>query len=209
MQTGTGWRLLLFVILPFVLILLGVGLFRGNSETSKSLERRSIGSTDDIAGNRSGELLDQIAQIPPAEVDSPFADLLLEADEAHVPKDSGVAEEIGDEEKAEESETSSEEAMPRITLFNGCGVKGIGARAKSALEAMGYEVVEVRNARNFDYGRSEVLDRRQDLKNGTTVAERLGIVPALTAWDTTRSDRNSDVSLIVGSDYKKLNWKIR
>lgn len=99
-------------------------------------------------------------------------------------------------------------ALPTITLFNGCGVKGIGARAKTALERMGFEVVEVRNARNYDYKKSEVLDRRENLEMGKLLADSLGIPKQLAAWDTTRSDRDADVSLIVGSDFRKLRWKI-
>ncbi len=99
--------------------------------------------------------------------------------------------------------------MPTVTLFNGCGVKGIGARAKAALERMGFRVIEVRNARNYDYKVSEVLDRNEALEFGRRLADSLGIPRKLAAWDTTRSDPAADVSLIVGSDYRKLHWKIQ
>ncbi len=57
--------------------------------------------------------------------------------------------------------------LPLVTLYNGCGVKGIGSKAKTALEEMGFTVVEVRNARNYDYKLSEVLDRceKQDRRD--------------------------------------------
>ena len=99
--------------------------------------------------------------------------------------------------------------MPTVTLFNGCGVKGIGARAKAALERMGFEVVEVRNARNYEYKVSEVLDKNENLEFGRLLADSLGIPRKLAAWDTTRSDPGADVSLIVGSDYRKLRWKLQ
>lgn len=117
------------------------------------------------------------------------------------------------EEKVPESSSKSEKIvaavkLPTVTLFNGCGVKGIGKRAKAALERMGFEVIEVRNARSFEYMNSEVLDRSENRKHGTLLADSLGIPSELAAWDTTRSDKQSDVSLIVGADFKKLKWKL-
>lgn len=112
------------------------------------------------------------------------------------------------EEILTDSASKPKVVLPTITLLNGCGVKGIGARARAALEKMGFTVIEVRNARSFDYKSSEVLDRSENLKAGKLLSDSLGMARSLAAWDTTRSYSGSDVSLIVGQDYKKLRWKI-
>ncbi|MBK6766847.1 MAG: LytR C-terminal domain-containing protein [bacterium] len=97
--------------------------------------------------------------------------------------------------------------LPTVTLFNGCGVKGIGSRAQAALERMGFTVVDVRNARRYDFKFSEVLDRVESREAGRVLADSLGIKHKFVAWDTTRSDAGADVSLIIGKDYHKLRWK--
>lgn len=104
--------------------------------------------------------------------------------------------------------TSKPAPLPTVTLFNGCGVKGIGGRAQAALERMGFTVVDVRNARSYDYKFSEVLDRIESREAGRVLADSLGIKHRSVAWDTTRSDMGADVSLIIGKDYRKLRWKI-
>lgn len=98
--------------------------------------------------------------------------------------------------------------LPQVTLFNGCGVKGIGGKAKLALEEMGFTVVEVRNARNFDYRTSEIRDPSESRIGGMQLADSLGIKPHAVTWDSTNGDGKLDVSLIVGKDYRKLRWKI-
>lgn len=98
--------------------------------------------------------------------------------------------------------------LPLVTLYNGCGVKGIGSKAKAALEEMGFTVVEVRNARNYDYKTSEIRDPSESRIGGILLADSLGIKQRAVTWDSTRSDGKTDVSLIVGKDYRKLRWKI-
>ena len=98
--------------------------------------------------------------------------------------------------------------LPTITLYNGCGVKQIGERAQRALERKGFSVIEVRNAHHFKYVHSEVLDRAADRLSGKLLADSLGLTTESVIWDTTRGSAGSDVSLIIGGDYRKLNWKL-
>ena len=173
--------------------------FTSAPQSGVSLKRQSLGST---------ETSTKLAPVVDIELDEPVVISTIQDTTAVVPPETvAVAKtEVVKEEPVRREKTAV--TMPTVTLFNGCGVKGIGARAKAALERMGFQVVEVRNARNYDYKKSEVLDRRENLELGKLLADSLGIPIQLAAWDTTRSDRDADVSLIVGSDFKKLRWKI-
>ncbi len=173
--------------------------FTNAPQSGVSLKRQSLGST---------ETSTKLAPVVDIELDEPVVISTIQDTTAVVPPETVavIKTEVVIEEPARREKATVK--MPTVTLFNGCGVKGIGARAKAALERMGFQVVEVRNARNYDYKKSEVLDRRESLELGKLLADSLGIPKQLAAWDTTRSDRDADVSLIVGSDFKKLRWKI-
>ncbi|MBL0060255.1 MAG: LytR C-terminal domain-containing protein [bacterium] len=173
--------------------------FTSSPQSGVSLKRQSLGST---------ETSTKLAPVVEIELEEPVVISTVRDTTTVVPPE--TVEVLKAEVITEERQPSENAAvkMPTVTLFNGCGVKGIGARAKAALERMGFQVVEVRNARNYDYKKSEVLDRRENLELGKLLADSLGIPKQLAAWDTTRSDRDADVSLIVGSDFKKLRWKI-
>lgn len=168
-------------------------------QSGVSLKRQSLGST---------ETSTKLAPVVEIEPDDPVVIPTVQDTTTVVPPETVavVKTEVTKNESARRD--NAETKMPTVTLFNGCGVKGIGARAKTALERMGFQVVAVRNARNYDYKKSEVLDRQENLELGKLLADSLGIPKQLAAWDTTRSDRDAEVSLIVGSDFRKLRWKI-
>ncbi|MCB1061070.1 MAG: LytR C-terminal domain-containing protein [Calditrichaeota bacterium] len=159
----------------------------------------------------STETSSQLASIQPADTGeydlSVSVDSILAANADTVSPDT-IHEEVPASQKEIKKKVAAAK-LPSVTLFNGCGVKGVGKRAKAALEKMGFDIVEVRNARSFEYAKSEVLDRRESRAYGKVLADSLGIPVDLAAWDTTRSDKNADVSLIVGADYRKLKWKLQ
>lgn len=192
-----------FVYLAILLgcLILAFGFFNhdGNQNTDATPGRHSIGST---------ETSTLLAPVLTQEVEVPVVISTVQDTTVVVPPDSTLDSIKEAETKLVPKTPDLKKVLPSVTLFNGCGVKGIGARAKSALEKMGFQVVEVRNARSYNYKKSEVLDRREDLSMGRVLADSLGISKQLAAWDTTRSDRDADVSLIVGSDFRKLRWKI-
>ncbi len=181
----------------FLFWLVGEYDWQNDSVTATRPVRESIASTSTNA-----ELRDA------AVIDPELYTISTSQDTAPVAPEDTTRVVIADEIVTEKVAPNPRVVLPTVTLFNGCGVKGVGSRAKAALEKMGFTVIEVRNAANFEYTTSEVLDRRENLRAGKLLADSLGIATKLAAWDTTRSDRTADVSLIVGADYRKLRWKL-
>ena len=91
----------------------------------------------------------------------------------------------------------------QIEVLNGCGDKGIADLYASYLRDNNYDVIDYKNADNFDYNASKIIVHNNNLAV-ENVAELFEI-------DTRNVDylfnENIfyDMTLIVGKDYKKLN----
>jgi hypothetical protein len=96
----------------------------------------------------------------------------------------------------------------RIQLLNGCGVPGLATRARTALRAQNYDILTFGNAQAQDYSKTQIIVRDTTPKS-ELAARRLANSLGLSSDQiTTNVDPNLvdlDVTLIVGSDYKKLN----
>ncbi len=96
-------------------------------------------------------------------------------------------------------------AQFRIEILNGTGTSGLAHEAKKGLLLRGIDVIKVDNADHFDYPKSILIAR----KKGADV-ELLGkILGCENVVEQLRDDTLEDATLILGSDYQKLNlgWK--
>ena len=96
-------------------------------------------------------------------------------------------------------------AQFRIEILNGTGRSGLAHEAKRGLLLRGIDVIKVDNADHFDYPKSVLIAR----KEGADV-ELLGkIIECDNVVEQLRDDTLEDATLILGSDYRKLNlgWR--
>jgi len=88
-----------------------------------------------------------------------------------------------------------------VLVLNGCGVSGIGERTARRLKGMGYDVVDYRNAENFDYDETFVVDRTGDFQTAVRLARRLDVVQVIQQVPPTPL---VDLVLVVGKDYARI-----
>jgi hypothetical protein len=93
----------------------------------------------------------------------------------------------------------------RVQVLNGCGVKGLARIITPALRAKGLDVRETRNARDFGYTTSEIIDRTGDVSLARLVAESLGVDPGRVTSEKSEDLADIDLTLIIGADYRKLH----
>lgn len=90
---------------------------------------------------------------------------------------------------------------PQIEVLNGCGVSGIAARAQEFLREKGFDVVNVENARGFDYEETLVIDRGGDVGIARALARALGTENVIRQ---VRPDLVLQATVILGKDYRTL-----
>jgi len=92
-----------------------------------------------------------------------------------------------------------------VEVLNGCNVNGLAARVTEYLRIKGFDVVSYGNYYSFDVSETTVIDRRDlGMQNANKVAEALGINHKGAVFAFLNDDKQLDVSVILGSDYKKL-----
>lgn len=102
----------------------------------------------------------------------------------------------------EQSEAlESPDERPQVEILNGCGISGIAARTHEYLRGSGFDVVNVENARAFDYGETLVIDRGGDVRVARRLARLLGTGNVIRQ---VRPDLMLQVTVILGSDYRQL-----
>lgn len=87
---------------------------------------------------------------------------------------------------------------PRVVVLNGNGVPGIGAKAAKLLTAAGFEIVETKNADNFNYTQTKILiygDGKDAEKIKKTIGVGLLVEQRLEAGV-------ADYAVILGADYR-------
>ena len=89
----------------------------------------------------------------------------------------------------------------RVEILNGGGRSGMARAATDELRAVGFDVVDMGNATEFDRDSSVVLDRVGDLDAARGVAESLGIRSVETQID---SSRLLEVSVLLGAEWEPL-----
>jgi hypothetical protein len=92
----------------------------------------------------------------------------------------------------------------RIQVLNGCGVKGLARIITPGLRSFGFDVRETRNAANFDYKASTIIDRTGDLEMARIVADSVGVDAQNVSSAAAPNLVDIDLTLIVGADYRRL-----
>ena len=90
-----------------------------------------------------------------------------------------------------------------IEVLNGCGESGVANLFTKFLRSKGYDVIEIKNADNFQYKETIILFHNEDVhEKAKVLSEILNI-----NQDNIKFNENSvwDLSLIIGNDYKNLN----
>lgn len=90
-----------------------------------------------------------------------------------------------------------------IEILNGNGVSGVAAQYTEFLREKGFDVQRTDNAPNFQYQKTEIIDRSNNHSKAVAVARALQID---TSAVRTESDPSLqlDVTVILGKDYKTL-----
>jgi hypothetical protein len=91
----------------------------------------------------------------------------------------------------------------QIDILNGCGAAGVGQTATDFVRGLGYDVVEMKNYKNFDQDESYVIDRSGKLQTARELAAHLGIEPTNIVQELSR-DYFVTASIVIGKDYRRL-----
>jgi len=91
----------------------------------------------------------------------------------------------------------------QIGILNGCGASGVGQTVTEFARGLGYDVVEMRNYKNFDQDESLVIDRTGKLDAARGLAARLGIDQKNVVQEISR-EYYVTASIVIGKDYRRL-----
>jgi calcineurin-like phosphoesterase len=95
----------------------------------------------------------------------------------------------------------SNESTVVIEVLNGCGRKGIGERATELLTDLGFDVMFLGNADDFQYQETLVLDRVGDRSKAVGITEALGVGSVISQLN---SNSYVEATVIVGKDFDLL-----
>ena len=90
--------------------------------------------------------------------------------------------------------------VPQIRVLNGSGVAGVASSFKDFIEELGYKVVSIGNANNYDYTQTEVRFK-DDFKNyeQTLVSDLSDNYSVTVGSSDLESSDSADIEIIVGS----------
>ena len=90
-----------------------------------------------------------------------------------------------------------------IEVLNGCGESGVANLFTKFLRSEGYDVIEIKNADNFQYQETIILYHNEDIHEKAKILSKILTVKE----NNIQFDKNSvwDLSVIIGDDYKNLN----
>lgn len=91
----------------------------------------------------------------------------------------------------------------QIGILNGCGAAGVGQTVTDFARSLGYDVVEMKNYKNFNQDESLVIDRVGRLDAARELASRLGIAPKNVVQEISR-EYYVTASIVIGKDYRRL-----
>lgn len=94
----------------------------------------------------------------------------------------------------------------KVEVLNGCGEKGLAAKISDFLRTEHIDVVRSENADNFDYERTILIQRSDNLFNLKTTAKALNfdINDEARVIIRPRSTADVDLTLILGKDYRSV-----
>lgn len=93
----------------------------------------------------------------------------------------------------------------QLEVLNGCGVKGLAILYANFLRSNGYDVIDFKNAKNFNFKKTKIIIHKQNDSN--FVYELIDILKIKPEQIEYNYDNNIfyDLTLIVGEDYNSLN----
>ncbi len=94
----------------------------------------------------------------------------------------------------------------KVEILNGCGEKELAAKTADYLRTEHIDVLRWENADNFDYERTVLIHRSDNLSNLKTVAEVLNfdINDSVRVIIQPTSTSDVDFTLILGKDYRSV-----
>ena len=92
----------------------------------------------------------------------------------------------------------------QIDVINGCGAPGVGQTVTEYARSLGYDIVEMKNYKNFNQDESLVIDRSGKPEAARLLADRLGIDPTNIVQEISR-DYFVTASIVIGKDYRRLH----
>lgn len=97
--------------------------------------------------------------------------------------------------------------LPQIEIQNGCGVEGIASKFKPVLTKAKIDVIATGNYNDFAQKTSFILVHdKQTMNLAISLAKKLGLDQKNIHHDI-KSSPLSELTLVLGSDYGKLNTK--
>lgn len=95
----------------------------------------------------------------------------------------------------------------QIEILNGCGEPGIAAKFSDLLRNIRVDVVRSENADHFDYDKTILIQRNENIFGMKHVASALGFNINNTNQVITAADPNLDVdiTLVIGKDFRSIS----
>jgi polyisoprenyl-teichoic acid--peptidoglycan teichoic acid transferase len=88
--------------------------------------------------------------------------------------------------------------MITVEVLNGSGVAGIASKAAQILENEGFQVVKIDNADNYEYQRSQVISRLDDIEPAREVAV---LIPGAEFFKEPLPDYPAMVTVVIGKNF--------
>ena len=123
------------------------------------------------------------------------------------PEVNGVSESSSSAESvSEKPKETSPSALPKtldkalvtMRVENGVGIAGTAGKAKTAIEAYGYKVVEIGNASAFDFANTQVKIKKSKADYIELLKKDLSVLYEVTVSDWLEEGKSYDVLIIVG-----------
>ena len=90
----------------------------------------------------------------------------------------------------------------QIEVLNGCGIKGIADLYTNFLRQNGYDVIDYKNAENFNFDKTTILIHKNNI-NPAHLKELMKI-DLFYIKNLIDEDKFFDLTIIIGKDYKNL-----
>lgn len=91
-----------------------------------------------------------------------------------------------------------------VEIHNGCGIPKLANLYTEFLRSEGFDVIDSRNADNFDYTKTQILHHQGDKARALSLGKTMKIDESLITEEKNRYLIH-DLTLILGRDYQQLN----
>jgi len=91
-----------------------------------------------------------------------------------------------------------------VEIHNGCGIVKLANLYTDFLRSEGFDVIDSRNANNFDYTKTQILHHQGDRARALSLGKTMSIDESLIIEEKSPYLIH-DLTLILGSDYQQLN----